>query len=105
MPPGVAAPGPAPAPLHYSPDGRFVWNGYTWVPVQVPDNTGRNVAMVIGFGCLGLIVLAVIVIVILTIVGKQVTDVFSNITNGLYMPNDTNSFNSVFSNISNGLSQ
>lgn len=101
QPPGQLPAGQMP-PVHYSPDGRFVWNGYAWVPVQPPSNTGRNVAAVIGIGCLVLLILAILAIVGLTIVGKQVTNVFSNISP--YFPNDSNSFN-FFSNISNGLGQ
>ena len=76
-PPPQPYPGQAQPGIPVSPDGRFVWNGYSWVPYQKPSNVGVVVAVV---GVAFLVALPVIVIVILTVVGKQVNNVFSNVS-------------------------
>ena len=90
QPPIQPQPGQPVAGPPVSPDGRFIWNGYQWVPV-VPQTSGASTAVIVVLGgCLALIVLSVLVIVVLTVVGKQVNNTFSNVSNGIYYaPSDT----------------
>ena len=89
--------------VQYSPDGRFFWNGMQWVPVMGQGGSGGTngllIALGVGGGCL---LLFIVVIVLLSLVGRQVNNVFSNVSNGLYYSPD---YNNIFSNISNGLGQ
>jgi hypothetical protein len=77
------SPGQPQAGVPVSPDGKFVWNGYAWVPMAKSGNTGVVIA-VLAVGCL--VIIPVVVIVLLTIVGHQVNNVFSNISPGLSTP-------------------
>ena len=66
---------------------------YGYSPFAQPNQglgTGAKVAIGIGIGCIALFVLGMVFsFVILTIVGHQVNDVFSNISNNLYVPMPT----------------
>ena len=69
----------------FSPDGRFVWNGQQWIPTPGASNKS-NVALIILGSCGVMFLIAIVVIVILTVVGKQVSNVFSNVSDGLQTP-------------------
>ena len=64
----------------FSPDGRFVWNGQQWVPVPGGGGGGSAATKIVLASCLTLLVLAVVVIGVLTVVGKTVSNVFSNVS-------------------------
>lgn len=84
--------------VQYSPDGQYWWDGAQWQPVagaapvyapqpgyyQPPQKSGAA-PWVIGIvaGCGALLLISIIVIVVLTVVGRQVNNVFSNISSGL----------------------
>jgi len=79
---GVPQAGPT-----FSPDGRFVWNGQQWIPVPSSGGGGSRIAIVVLCTCLGLVVLAIVVLAVLAAVGRGVIDELSNVTNGLQSPN------------------
>lgn len=93
-PPYGQQPPPPGHPVQYSPDGRFWWDGQQWQPVPIAyyppsGGGGATAAIVIAIVVGAMILLAVVVIVILTVVGKQVNNVFSNISSGLVIPTGT----------------
>src|SRR4051812_22071932 len=82
--PGQGAWGQSSAPPQYSPDGRFYWNGAQWLPVQAP-RSGMHPAAAVALGCVAaFFILAILMVVLLTVVGKQIPNIYSNISNGLY---------------------
>ena len=90
--PGGQVPGQGSPPL--SPDGRFWWNGYQWVPTGAGGGGGGALKWV-AIGCGVLLLLFILLIIIGTVVGRQTVNVFSNINDGLN--------NIDFSNIYNGI--
>jgi hypothetical protein len=84
-------PEPQPVPQQFyappvSPDGKFWWNGYQWIPLQRQTNP----ALFLMAGC------GVVLVVILLLVALGV----ANFHGSIYSNN-----NQIFSNISNSLTQ
>jgi hypothetical protein len=67
--------GPPPSQPQISADGKFYWDGQRWVPMQekpppqvrAPSHRGRN----LGLGCVGLIVIVIVIAVIGSNSSKQ----------------------------------
>ncbi len=80
-------PYPAPvgyAPVHYSPDGRFAWNGYQWIPTGTQRSTAHVGLLV--FGGAAVVILIAVLLGIAAGHSTSFNEVFSNVSNGLQGP-------------------